>query len=223
MVQVAIGDTTTCALEGATGAVYCWGDGGSGQLGDGSTTATQKTPVQVKGVGGTGTLSGIAQITAGMSHFCGVATTGAVYCWGTGGSGQLGNGATAATQSTPVQVKGVGGTGTLSGITQVTAGYYSTCGLVGATGAVYCWGGSSKGQLGRGSTTPSSTPVQVKGVGGSGTLSGITQITSGQQHFCAFNGTSDTAYCWGFNFYGQMGIGNTVDIQKTPVQVIDLP
>ena len=52
----------TCAVKG-DGTVWCWGNNGNGQLGDGSTTDSL-TPVQVSG------LSGATSIYAGGEHTC---------------------------------------------------------------------------------------------------------------------------------------------------------
>jgi hypothetical protein len=70
-----------------------------------------------------------------------------------------------------VQVVGPGGAGTLSGVVAEAAG----CGhslAVKSDGTVWAWGDNASGELGDNSTSDSSTPVQVLGPGGSGTLSG---------------------------------------------------
>jgi len=143
-----------------TGAVYCWGYNGNGQLGNNSTT-NSNVPVQVEGVGGTGLLSAITSIAAGWQHTCALTTTGAVYCWGDNYFGQLGNNSTT-NSNVPVQVEGVGGSGLLSGIASIAAGPEHTCAVT-TTGAVYCWGYNGYGQLGNNSTTNSNVPVQVEG------------------------------------------------------------
>ena len=65
VVAVAAGGAHTCAVTSA-GAVWCWGDNGYGQLGDGTTT-TRLTPVAVSGLG-----SGVAAVAAGGYHTCAV-------------------------------------------------------------------------------------------------------------------------------------------------------
>lgn len=44
----------------------------------------------------------------------------------------------------------------------LAGGGYHTCGRTN-TGALYCWGDNSQGQLGDGSTTSSTVPVRVAG------------------------------------------------------------
>jgi alpha-tubulin suppressor-like RCC1 family protein len=106
-------------------------------------------------------LSGIASIGVGYWHTCAVTTTGAVDCWGLNDYGELGNNSTT-DSDVPVQVEGVGGSGLLSGIASIAAGWRHTCALS-TTGAVYCWGGNYYGQLGNNSTTQSLFPVEVTG------------------------------------------------------------
>ncbi|WP_304350047.1 putative Ig domain-containing protein [Comamonas testosteroni] len=142
------GTSHTCAVTTA-GAVKCWGNNGSGQLGDGTTTS-QNTPVAVSGLGG-----GVASVTGGTYHSCAVTTAGAVKCWGYISDGQLGD-ATTTQRNTPVAVSGLGG-----GVASVTSGYSHTCAITTA-GAVKCWGYNSDGQLGDGTAANRATPVNVK-------------------------------------------------------------
>ncbi|MFA7478542.1 MAG: hypothetical protein WC184_11765 [Acidimicrobiia bacterium] len=44
-------------------------------------------------------------------------------------------------------------------------------------------------------------------------------ITAGGNHTCGVT-TDGDAYCWGYNTYGQVGIGNTIN-QLTPVLVVE--
>ncbi|NDK91830.1 protein kinase [Gordonia desulfuricans] len=77
-------------------------------------------------------------------------------------------------------------------------------------GKAYCWGKNGSGELGIGSTTDSTTPVEVGG------LSGVTAISVGgyadsdrnsRTTVCAVAGGE--AYCWGNDHYGQIGDGAT--------------
>ena len=137
------GLNTYCALL-TSGGVDCWGYGYTGQLGDGISYATgnygSASPVQVEGVGGTGTLSGVAALAGesngnGYGSFCALLTSGWVDCWGWGYWGQLGNGTMPSSSDTPVQVVGVGGTGTLSGVAGLTDdGGLSYCAILTSEG-----------------------------------------------------------------------------------------
>jgi len=79
-----------------TGAAFCWGFNGSGQLGanvPGTCTDESGFPFQCtdEPTAVSGGLS-FASISAATQHVCGLTTGGIAYCWGLGSEGQLGDG-----------------------------------------------------------------------------------------------------------------------------------
>ena len=133
--SIATGGDHSCGI--ATTGMYCWGDDGSGELGDGNNATFTATPVAVKGG------HAFTQMVAGGSFSCGLTAAGVAWCWGNNTSGQAGQGTTGGYELTPVAV-----TGGLT-FTTISAGSDFVCGLV-ASGAAYCWGDDAQGQLGNG-------------------------------------------------------------------------
>ena len=215
--SVSVGYDSTCATL-STGGVDCWGYNRDGELGN-NTTTQEPTPVAVVDVGNTGAfLSGVASVSVGVESACAALTTGGVDCWGSNIDGDLGLGNTTTTNSeTPVAVVGVGGTGTLSGVTSVSVGFYSTCATL-SSGGVDCWGFNASGQLGNNSATQEPAPVEVVGVNGTGTLSGVTSVSANDNSTCATL-TTGGVDCWGSNNSGQLG-NNTTTSSETPVEVV---
>jgi alpha-tubulin suppressor-like RCC1 family protein len=107
----------------------------------------------------------------------------------------------------PVAVKGVGGSGTLAGVASLTSTQDGSCARL-TSGKVDCWGQSNWGSLGDGSFSYSAVPVAVKGVGGSGTLTGVVSLTSnGPGDLMSARLASGELDCWGQNYDGQLGNG----------------
>jgi alpha-tubulin suppressor-like RCC1 family protein len=200
-----------CGLD-QSGAAYCWGFTDFGELGDGSDAGSSSVPVAVDT---SGVLAGktLSQVTAGLQDACAMDGSGAAYCWGFGLFGQLGNGSTD-DSSVPVAVD-TGGVLAGKALTEISDGAQEACGLD-RSGAAYCWGRNNDGQLGDGSTDDSSVPVAVDT---GGVLAGktLTQISAGAGFTCALD-SAGAAYCWGFNFNGQLGDGSTDD-SSVPVAV----
>jgi alpha-tubulin suppressor-like RCC1 family protein len=199
-----------CAVR-TSGAVDCWGLDG-GQLGDGGGHPQSNVPVAVEGVGGAGTLSGVASLSsADEESFCAMLTSHQADCWGT------------IVNPYPTPVTGLSGSGRLTGIASMAATAFDTfnsfCARL-ATGGVDCWGNGFQGELGNGSTNSTVlTPVKVSGAGGSGHLAGVTAIagSQGDGNFCAVLG-SGKADCWGFGNDGELGNGAGIS-SDVPVAV----
>jgi alpha-tubulin suppressor-like RCC1 family protein len=136
-------------------------------------------------------LSDIKAIDLGYYHTCALSTGGGVKCWGYNHSGQLGDG-TIVDSPTPIDVSGL-----TSGIAAISAGLQHTCALT-SGGGVKCWGYNQNGQLGDGTTTSRTTPVDVIGL-----AEDIIAISAGARHTCAIT-SSGGAICWGGNGNGQL-------------------
>jgi uncharacterized repeat protein (TIGR02543 family) len=84
-------------------------------------------------------------------------------------------------------------------------------------GTVWTWGLNARGQLGNGTTTNASLPVQVAGPGGTGYLTGIVAVMGGEQHNLALK-SDGTVWAWGLNQEDQLGDDNATN-SSTPIQV----
>jgi len=214
IIAIAAGEFFTIALK-SDGTVRAWGENWNGQLGD-NTTVHKRTPVQVLGIGGSGVLTDIIAIAAGDYHTTAVRADGIACSWGDNNYGQLGDNTTI-NKTTPIQVLGAGGSGYLTDIIAIEAGWRHTVAAE-SDGAVWTLGENNYGQLGDNTTNDSYTPVQVLGPGGSGYLTDMTAVAAGYAHTVALK-SDKTVWAWGFNHRGQLGNGTMID-SHIPIQVI---
>jgi alpha-tubulin suppressor-like RCC1 family protein len=172
-----------------------------GEVGNGTFSTDVDTPSDVTGLG-----SDVGAISAGGDHTCALTKAGAVECWGQDAAFRNGY---FMDSSMPVDVAGLG-----SGVSVIAAGAFHTCALM-KTGAVECWGDNEFGELGDGTTTTSSTAVDVRGL-----TSGVVAISAGGYHTCALT-SAGAVECWGWNAEGQLGDGSTAN-SSIPVGVSGL-
>jgi alpha-tubulin suppressor-like RCC1 family protein len=200
-----------------SGGVNCWGYAKNGELGNGKFYRSA-FPVQVVGVGGTGTLTGVASVTSDGDGFCALRTSGGIDCWGYDYYGELGNGEFHRSKpygsAVPVQVDGVDGVAILTGVATLTSDGRSDCALLNS-GGVDCWGDGYNGQLGNGQSSNEATsavPVQVEGVGGVGSLGGVANLTGDGLGDCALL-TSGEVDRWGYGAVGELGNGEVLPVR----------
>jgi alpha-tubulin suppressor-like RCC1 family protein len=194
------------ATYDAGGVLYSCGSNYDGQLGDGSTAASE-VPVQVKKLSG----ASVIALVSGFGNTGALLSTGQYYDWGMDRAGQLGNGTVGKSSDVPVQVHlpaaatqaVLGGNATGDGQTLVML----------SDGSVYAWGANSAGQLGTGATGSKRSPVQISPPAG---VTYQTLATAGDSSYAVSN-TGDV-YAWGGNNGGQLGDGTTT-ASRTPVLV----
>jgi alpha-tubulin suppressor-like RCC1 family protein len=205
--SIRAGESHTCVLFN-NGAIRCWGLNTSGQLGYANTISIgdNEQPytagdVALVGVG--------VKLALGNNHTCALLDSGLVRCWGNNAFGQLGYNTTQNVgDGEAIASFGYVNLGGLA--TKITAGDEHTCALL-DTGNVRCWGHNNLGQLGLGHTNnigdneqPYSEPeVNLGGP--------VKDIVAGGSHTCALMQTGKVR-CWGYNFNGQLGNGNTSNI-----------
>ncbi len=207
--SISAGFTQTCGVT-LSGAGYCWGQG---ILGSGTGyKSRQTTPLPI-----TGGLA-FSTIAAGESHVCGITVAGVVVCWGTNYYGELGiGGRTPAVADSPVVVN------SSARFTSLTAAAKHTCGLA-VDSVAYCWGSNQENEVGSEpdpcpassyfgcalSPTAIAPTVRFRALD----TGHLTNIRSGTT--CGLTTTGES-YCWGANYYGQIGDG-TIETPRPPVR-----
>ena len=219
LVDLSAGTSFSLAVKSSDGTVWAWGLNTGNQLGD-NTVIQRNTPVQVHGVGNVGYLSGITDVVASTLHSLALKSDGTVYGWGTNTNGRIGDN-TATTRAYPVQVKGTGGVGVLSDVTDIHAGTAHSVARK-SDGTVWAWGLGTSGQLGDNTIVSKSAPVQVTMLAGTAPLTDVTAIASasGAGHTLALR-SDGTVWAWGLGTNGQLGDGSAVT-RSSAVQVMNL-
>ena len=187
------------------GAVFAWGEDVDGLRGDARTTHALVT--RVPG------LPAIAQVATAARHSLALGRDGHVYAWGGNGHGELGNGATGE-PAVPAAVPG------LDGVVAIAAGLQTSLALK-QDGSVRAWGSNQSAMLGNGGRGGSasegnvSTPVQVKGV------ANVRSIVAGEGFVLALS-ADGTLRAWGFDGYGEIGVGTSGGYHMAPTRIPSL-
>jgi alpha-tubulin suppressor-like RCC1 family protein/plastocyanin len=216
VIQISAGIGFNVALK-SDGTVWTWGVCTTGQLGDGGRH-NRWAPVQVKGPGGEGYLTGIIQVDAtNAHHVLALKEDGTVFAWGRNNNGSINGGACHGTLGDgtiidrvfPVQVlkpdeAEYPDPEYLVNIKAVAAGRYNSLALT-EGGEVYVWGTNEWGNLSQGSVnnTYSAIPIKVK-TGAATYLSDVAAISAG----CLFNlvlKNDGSVWAWGSSEHKRLG------------------
>jgi alpha-tubulin suppressor-like RCC1 family protein len=194
--KVSAGGLHTLAIK-IDGTLWAWGDNIAGQLGNGTTIASN-IPVKI------GTATNWQVISAGAEHSMAIKTDGTLWAWGRNSEAQLGDG-TNNNSNIPIQI------GTDNNWLIVSAGSEHNLALK-TNGTLWAWGGNSQGQIGNGAPPNSvPTPLQI------GTATDWQTISAGGL-FSLASRTNGTLWAWGQNSNGQCGNGSTTNI-LLPTQI----
>jgi alpha-tubulin suppressor-like RCC1 family protein len=207
------GGAHACALLD-TGALTCWGENGSGQLGTGDTAplSSPSAPFMLA--------DGFVpqKLVLGNQHTCAVSNDGRFKCWGSNQRGQLGPDATGDRHAPGPDLR-VRGRATRA----IAAGDDHTCAIL-EGGALKCWGSNSDGQLGLGDVTDRGDgPGQMGDSLAEVALGGrAVAVAAGAAHTCAVTGDG-AVRCWGAGADGQLGLGTLAGALLPPASAVALP
>jgi alpha-tubulin suppressor-like RCC1 family protein len=149
----------------------------------------------------------VAEVATSNSAVYALLTNGSVYAWGMGTHGQLGNGRTANSLTTPVRVKFPAGV-TIRSLS-VNSGPWHTAFAIDTTGHVWGWGANGASDMCLGNSTQHDTPVKLP-------FTHVTAVAGAADHTTFDAG--GILYSCGMGIYGELGDGNTAE-SKVPVRV----
>jgi alpha-tubulin suppressor-like RCC1 family protein len=214
------GDAHTCGVR-ADGTGWCWGQGDEGQRGDDTTEGPQFTPSPIAAAE---PLRAWTWLAAGATHTCGLHADGSLWCWGSGGYGQRGDGTGDAIRAAPVEVdEPLPFEPPWTDWVQFAVGWDATCGLR-TDGSLWCWGSARHGRLGsiyRRWNDYRTTPAPVLAAGeahGSARWTDWVAVSRNDRGFCGIR-SDGSLWCWGYGANGTLGNGTTED-SWTPSRVL---
>jgi alpha-tubulin suppressor-like RCC1 family protein len=210
VIGIAAGDSFALVLK-QDGTVLAWGNGTSGQLGDGRhSKASAPTPVIGLGRG-----SGVIDIAAGGAFSLALRSDGTVLAWGHNTNGQLGDATAPADHATPVKVFGFGPQHPAA---MISAGFSFALALD-RKGALFAWGNNQSGQLGdNNAPNDRHAPVRVPLAPAIRAHGRPVAVACGGSHSLMVM-NDGTVLSWGNNSHGQLGDGTAPTDHHTPVVV----
>jgi alpha-tubulin suppressor-like RCC1 family protein len=193
-------DTSCTIFDG--GQVSCWGTNTTQGIGSDSICADASCPPTTIVTEDGGRLGQAVEVRLGDMFACAVRADGSLWCWGTNGNDQLGNGPDA--QSTQAAAPAVLWNPPGAQAAHIALSELATV-VQDTQGRVWAWGSNEFGNVATGPNylvaTPDPDPYLITLGDGSAPA---TRIAAGYQSVLAL--TSDNkVWAWGVNTYGQLG------------------
>jgi alpha-tubulin suppressor-like RCC1 family protein len=183
---------------------FCWGNNTLGELGNG-LMANSATPQFVATLD-----SSVRVVAGGRDQTCAITTGGQLWCWGGNITGDLGIGTDFGLQLTPVAVTA------LRRVESVELGNAHSCAIT-REHKLFCWGNVQSSRIYNtleGYVVESNVPAQVRRP-----RAPFAQVSVGFASTCAVT-IGRRLYCTGANFFGELGLGDTVD--RTELTLVPL-
>lgn len=198
----------------STGRIFAWGQNFYGELGDG-TRIDSNLPVDITGMFNLVDGEHIVEISTGFFHSAALTSSGRLFTWGENYDGQLGD-KTNLNKSIPVDITPNFYLSNGEKIIKLSLGYGFSAAIT-SFGRVFTWGRNYDGQLGNGTTTQINYPSEIGSYFALETDEEIVDIIAGAKHSAAITSLG-RLFMWGYNYYGQIGDGSTVN-RNLPVDV----
>jgi alpha-tubulin suppressor-like RCC1 family protein/PKD repeat protein len=201
VVAIAVGEGYSLALD-SEGAVWGWGSNGFGQLGNGTNTS-QAVPVKID------SLDDVSAIAARSTFSLALHSDGTLWAWGFNGDGVLGiepvAGQPSLSRNVPVKIE------SLTDVIAISAGRGHALAIL-EDGSVWGWGRNNERQAsGASEESRLFIPMQVPD------LDDVVSASANQWHSMALK-SDGSVWAWGYGFHGQLGDGEIVEAQGTPVR-----
>jgi len=207
-IQISAGGKHSLGID-INGKAWAWGDNFYGQLG----TNNDNAPIPVDT--NNGRPQTWRQLSAGGFHSLGIASDNTAWAWGYNDSGQLGIGTDVGEEDAFVPIAVDTNNGRPQTWMQLSAGGEHSLGIA-SDNTAWAWGFNNKGQLGINNINNRNVPTPVNK--DNHRPQTWKQLSAGGEHSLGI-ASDNTAWAWGGNFLGQLGIGTEGDEEDAFVPI----
>ncbi|KAB8030734.1 RCC1 domain-containing protein [Fluviispira multicolorata] len=207
MSKIVVGSAHSCAISKQTGSLFCSGNNGAGQLGNGNFMSTVQTLHYNKVI-----LPNVSFKDIALSDYatCAVSTENDVYCFGINKYGELGNGGFySQVKNTPQKIKNIK-------LKSISGGNNFFCGMKANASEnenkVICWGDNSEGQIGLTHKRKSSKTVELPN------SKNFISVNTYVSTTCLISKNNE-AFCLGNNLNGIISSDNPYEAIYAPIHV----